>query len=111
MFSPAGNNCESRRGERCRCCRIRGTNQGVSRYRYAENGKRVDNITDWALTQFRNHYEKGKKPKRAIDKDAIFHYVYGVLHDPVYEIPYQRQRSPDCTTPRRLMFIPGGNIV
>ena len=48
----------------------------------------VDNITDWALEQFRYHYEKGKKPKRTIDKDAIFHYVYGVLHDPVYREKY-----------------------
>ncbi len=25
-------------------------------YRYDENGKRIDNITDWALEKFRNHY-------------------------------------------------------
>lgn len=25
-------------------------------YRYDENGNRIDNITDWALEQFRNHY-------------------------------------------------------
>jgi predicted helicase len=57
--------------------------QSVSKKAF--HGKvRTDNITDWALEQFRGHYEKGKKPKRAIDKDAIFHYVYGVLHDPVY---------------------------
>jgi predicted helicase len=65
-----------------------GTNQGISRYRYTEKGECLDNITDWALQQFQNHYEKGKKPKRAIDKDAIFHYVYGVLHDPVYREKY-----------------------
>jgi predicted helicase len=27
-------------------------------------------------------------PKRPITKDAIFHYVYGVLHDPVYRERY-----------------------
>ena len=27
-------------------------------------------------------------PKRAISKDAIFHYVYGVLHDPAYREKY-----------------------
>jgi len=60
----------------------------LPRYRYID-AKQVDNITDWALTRFRNHYEKGKgKPKEAITKDAIFHYVYGVLHDPVYREKY-----------------------
>ena len=48
----------------------------------------VDNITDWAVEQFRTHYEKAKTPKRPITKDAIFHYVYGVLHDPVYREKY-----------------------
>jgi predicted helicase len=62
--------------------------QVVSRYRYSESNERLDNITDWALGQFRNQYEKGRKPKRVIDKDAIFHYVYGVLHDPVYREKY-----------------------
>ena len=48
-----------------------------------------DNVTDWALDQFRKQYEKGtKKPKRTIDKEAIFHYVYAVLHDPVYREKY-----------------------
>jgi predicted helicase len=51
-------------------------------------GERIDNITDWALDQFRAHYEAGATPKRPITKDAIFHYVYGVLHDPVYREKY-----------------------
>ena len=59
--------------------------QQVPRYRYAINGERVDNITDWALEQFRTHYQKVTP---AITKDAIFHYVYGVLHDPVYREKY-----------------------
>ena len=47
------------------------------------------NITDWALKQFHAHYKKGeKRPKHPITKDAIFHYVYGVLHDPVYREKY-----------------------
>lgn len=53
-----------------------------------EGGKKCDNITDWALEQFRDQYEKGKTSKRLIDKDAIFHYVYGVLHDPAYREKY-----------------------
>ncbi len=58
------------------------------RRRLDTSGGTVDNITDWALEQFRAQYEKDKKPKRAITKDAIFHYVYGVLHDPVYREKY-----------------------
>jgi predicted helicase len=49
-------------------------------YVYDEDGaNRRENITDWALKQFREHY-KDKK----IDKWAIFHYVYGVLHHSGY---------------------------
>lgn len=68
------------------------------------NGNRHDNITDWALKQFTAHYqaaehspqpspdEKGNqtgasKPKK-ITKEAIFHYCYAVLHDPVYRDKY-----------------------
>lgn len=40
---------------------------------------RVDNITDAALRDFREHYEDS-----TITKDAIFDYVYGVLHSPRY---------------------------
>ena len=61
--------------------------QQVSRYHFLD-GERFDNVTDWALEQFRARYEKGKRPKRAITKDAIFNYVYGVLHDPVYREKY-----------------------
>ncbi|MCE7032623.1 hypothetical protein LY625_08350, partial [Lysobacter sp. GX 14042] len=48
-----------------------------------------DNITDWALKQFRDHYRPGKgKQAQAVTKPAIFHYVYAVLHDPVYRDKY-----------------------
>ena len=54
-----------------------------------DDGNCVDNITDWALDQFRKHYQPGRtKPKRLIIKEAIFHYVYGVLHNPVYREKY-----------------------
>jgi len=82
--------------------------QCVSRFAY-QDGQRIDNITDWALKQFRDHYKaaspsqpspasggrgqsasgKGAGGKAAaIGKDAIFHYVYAVLHDPVYREKY-----------------------
>ncbi|MGQ7792708.1 type ISP restriction/modification enzyme [Faunimonas sp. B44] len=143
--------------------------QHFARFRYTASGERVDNITDWALRQFRAHYGKGggsphpevlpqaaskgsfetaaarppqdegaeqaavRAPRpfetaaarppqgegvgqdaarasrpfetaaarppqgegagrrggaAAIAKDDIFHYVYGVLHDPVYREKY-----------------------
>ena len=57
--------------------------QYQARYRYTKTGERIDNITDWALNKFVVHY--GKK---GVTKDAIFHYVYAVLHDPVYRETY-----------------------
>ncbi len=61
-------------------------------YRYDGNGTRLDNITDWALKQFQQHYEAGagkaKKGDSAITKEAIFHYVYAELHDPLYRETY-----------------------
>ena len=56
--------------------------QQVARYRF-EHGERLDNITDWALDQFRTHYSS-----KAITKDDIFAYVYAVLHDPIYHQAY-----------------------
>ncbi len=65
-----------------------GATQSVPRWVY-EDGRRIDNITDWGLDQFKKHYTPGReKAKRPITKDAIFHYVYGVLHDPVYREKY-----------------------
>jgi predicted helicase len=57
--------------------------QVLARYRYTKSGERIDNITDWAVNKFAAHY--GKK---GITKDAIFHYVYAVLHDPLYRETY-----------------------
>jgi len=61
-----------------------------------ENGKCIDNITDWALDQFRKHYTPGRgKKERSITKEAIFHYVYAVLHDPVYREKYAQNLKRD----------------
>lgn len=53
-------------------------------YTYGNNYERIENITDWALTQFQKHY-KDKK----ISKQDIFHYVYAVLHHPAYRTKYE----------------------
>lgn len=53
-------------------------------YTYAEDGSnRRENITDWALEQFRAHYHDP-----SISKWDIFHYIYGVLHHPEYRERY-----------------------
>lgn len=44
-----------------------------------DSNNRRENITDWALAQFRDHYSD-----QAISKWDIFYYVYGVLHHPSY---------------------------
>ncbi len=59
--------------------------QVVTRYRYLPSGERIDNITDWALVQFRTRYAE-EAPD--LSKDDIFAYVYAVLHDPVYRETY-----------------------
>ncbi len=54
-------------------------------YIYDEDGtNRRENITDWALTEFRSHY-KGD----SISKWDIFHYTYGLLHHPDYREKYE----------------------
>lgn len=82
--------------------------QHFPRYRYTTDGTRLDNITDWALRKFEAAYgksgrldprreaggddgegERGERgEKRRLTKDAIFAYVYAVLHDPVYRETY-----------------------
>ncbi len=53
-------------------------------YTYNPDGSgRKENITDWALEQFREHYGDKK-----ITKWDIFHYVYAVLHHPTYRERY-----------------------
>ncbi|MDD9975137.1 MAG: N-6 DNA methylase [Candidatus Poribacteria bacterium] len=60
-------------------------------YTYDEDGtSRRENITDWALTQFRVHYEDD-----TITKWDIFHYTYGLLHHPDYREQYQENLKRD----------------
>lgn len=49
----------------------------------SRNGVKHDNITDWALNQFRSQYKD-----KSIAKWDIFHYVYAVLHHPEYRTRY-----------------------
>ena len=53
-------------------------------YCYDEDGHRQDNLTDWGLRQFQQHYGDA-----AITKRDIFHYTYAVLHHPAYRTKYE----------------------
>ena len=60
-------------------------------YTYDEDGtNRRENITDWALTQFRTHYADD-----TITKWDIFHYNYGLLHHPEYREKYEANLKRD----------------
>ena len=60
-------------------------------YTYNEDGSnRRENITDWALAQFRRQYQD-----ESISKWDIFHYVYGLLHHPQYRERYQANLKRD----------------
>jgi predicted helicase len=66
-----------------------GGSRSFPQFRYSADGSRIDNVTDWALDQFRKHYTPGRGRKaQPITKEAIFHYVYAVLHDPLYREKY-----------------------
>ena len=68
-------------------------------YIYDEDGgNRRENITDWALAQFREHYQD-----KAITKWDIFHYVYALLHHPAYRERYQANLKRDLP---RLPYTP-----
>jgi len=59
-------------------------------YSYTEAGDRLENITDWGLTQFQEYYGD-----RKIKKIDIFYYVYAVLHDPAYRQKYEQNLKRD----------------
>jgi predicted helicase len=61
-----------------------GDSQCFPLYSYNNLGNRRENITDWALAEFRDHY--GNKSISRLD---IFHYVYAVLHSPSYRKMYR----------------------
>ncbi|MCB9432528.1 MAG: N-6 DNA methylase [Ardenticatenaceae bacterium] len=82
-------------------------------YRRDQSGNRIDNITDWALAQFRHHYANLpipqspnlpiSNPQSPISKHDIFHYVYAVLHHPAYREKYRLNLKRDFP---RIPFYP-----
>ena len=68
-------------------------------YTYDEDGgNRRENITDWALGQFRAHYRD-----KTITKWDLFHYTYALLHHPDYRERYQANLKRDLP---RLPYAP-----
>ena len=68
-------------------------------YLYDDDGtNRRENITDWALAQFRQQYKKPKLTKR-----DIFDYVYGLLHHPGYREKFADNLKRDLP---RIPFAP-----
>jgi predicted helicase len=87
-------------------------------FSYTNEETLQDNITDWAFQLFNNHYRQNEPSSpvcyagsselrteflldipivNPITKEAIFHYVYAVLHHPVYRKKYEinlKQESP-----------------
>ena len=60
-------------------------------YTYDEDGtNRQENITDWALTEFRTHYSDD-----TITKWDIFHYTYALLHHSTYRQKYEKNLKRD----------------
>jgi predicted helicase len=70
---------------------------GFPLYRYDKTGNRQDNITDWALNLFKNHYQPNgvKGEAEVISKEAIFYYTYAVLHNPAYRKKYELDLKRD----------------
>lgn len=60
-----------------------GDSQYIPLYKYDDKGNSIGNITDWGLEQFTKKYKN-----KNISKEDVFHYVYAVLHNPVYREKY-----------------------
>ncbi len=70
---------------------LTGDSQCFPFYTYNEDGtNRQENITDWALAEFRTHYSDD-----TITKWDIFHYTYALLHHPVYREKYEMNLKRD----------------
>ncbi|MEA5498552.1 type ISP restriction/modification enzyme [Limnoraphis robusta Tam1] len=93
---------------------LTGDSQCFPFYTYDEDGtNRQENITDWALEQFRNQYKDTQ-----ITKWDIFYYTYSILHHPDYReryaanlkrelprIPFAPEFHPFVTAGKRLAEI------
>lgn len=69
-------------------------------YTYKQDGtNRRENITEWALEQFQTRYADN-----SITKWDVFHYVYAMLHHPLYRERYAANLKRELP---RIPFAPG----
>jgi predicted helicase len=61
-----------------------GDSQCLPLFTYAKTGEKSSNITPWAIEQFTTKYND-----KSINDEAIFHYIYAVLHHPAYRKKYE----------------------
>ena len=70
---------------------LTGDSQCFPFYIYDKDGtNRRENITDWAVQNFRTHYDD-----ETLTKWDIFHYIYGLLHHPDYRERYAADLKRD----------------
>ena len=60
-----------------------GDTKCIPLYRFDDNNNQIDNITDWGIEQFCINYNDN-----SITKESVFHYTYGVFHNPAYRAKY-----------------------
>ena len=77
-----------------------GDTQCLPLYRYAPDGQRISNITEWGLRQFRKHYEDG-----GITAEDIFAYTYAVLDAAVAASYGWPANLPDAEILQRLLAL------
>ncbi len=58
--------------------------QSIPLNRFEGKDNKIDNITQWGLSQFTAHYQDTN-----ISKEEIFYYTYAVLHNPAYRKKYE----------------------
>lgn len=61
--------------------------EGFDQYGYRQK----EAVTDWILKEVRSRFNitPGSATYKAIDKEAIFYYVYGILHSPQYRETFE----------------------
>ena len=83
-FSANGKQFYALAAEKLTDLHFTGDTQCLPLYRYTADRERMSNITESGLRQFREHYGDD-----AISAEAVFAYVYAMLHDPAYRQRYE----------------------
>ncbi len=90
IFSLASDNFHILASEKIFDLHCTGDSGCLPLYRMNNDKDLKDNISEWGFKKFHQNYNDKK-----ITKEDIFHYVYGVLHNPVYRKKYQLNLKRD----------------